>query len=408
MDITDGPCGAGRSWRRRRWRTPRWCDSRTARSASMVRSTLASFREADRRLRARLLPGEGTGAATITGGWDQRALRGAADRSAPVRPVHPAPEPDPLRPSCCGPAMTREESTQGGTLDIAVLGTLLVRSATGDVDLGGARQRRLFAILAVDAGRVVPTADLVDRLWPAADQPRNADAALRTYLSRIAAGAGGGGRGAAGPHGAPRLSARPRRGSGSTREQLGRLVVEARRLLTTGDVIAALDAAEQALALWRGRPFAEFADEAWAAEEVERLEELHLVAREERLEALVADGQHRRRWRSSISSPTTTRCASRSPACGSSPCTGRPGRGRAAGLRGPAARAGRADRPAAEPGAATPAGTGPGRGPLAARRRDDRGHAAQLPAGPADRRGRLGGRLRSASSRRCGGGGRSR
>ena len=53
--------------------------------------------------------------------------------------------------------------------------------------------------------------------------------------------------------------------------------------------IALLDGA---LALWSGQAFGEFADEWWARPAALRLEELRLVANEERVEALLAVGEH--------------------------------------------------------------------------------------------------------------------
>jgi predicted ATPase/class 3 adenylate cyclase len=50
-------------------------------------------------------------------------------------------------------------------------------------------------------------------------------------------------------------------------------------------------AIQDALALWRGRPFAEFADEDWARPSVVRLEEMYATALESHVEALLAGGR---------------------------------------------------------------------------------------------------------------------
>jgi hypothetical protein len=48
---------------------------------------------------------------------------------------------------------------------------------------------------------------------------------------------------------------------------------------------------EEAIGLWRGRPFAEFADDEWARPTVVRLEEMHATARELQVEALLGSGR---------------------------------------------------------------------------------------------------------------------
>ena len=52
-------------------------------------------------------------------------------------------------------------------------------------------------------------------------------------------------------------------------------------------------AAREALALWRGPPLADVADEPFAAAEIRRLEELRLAALEQAIDADLADGRHR-------------------------------------------------------------------------------------------------------------------
>lgn len=65
----------------------------------------------------------------------------------------------------------------------------------------------------------------------------------------------------------------------------------ARRFADNGDTAEALDAITAAEGLWRGRPFGEFADEAWALGDVTRLVELHVGRRELRAEILLGTGQ---------------------------------------------------------------------------------------------------------------------
>ncbi len=179
-------------------------------------------------------------------------------------------------------------------MELRVLGPLELWAARGLVELGGPRQRRLLAILLVESPRVVSSADIVERLWPAGEQPPKADAALRTYLSRLRralSDAGVSGELIRTDPPGYRLDAN---GWVLDAQRFEALVEESRRLRERGDAAAASERVEQARRLWRGRPYAEFADEPWAAPEVQRLEELHLTAAEERLQALLALGQHQR------------------------------------------------------------------------------------------------------------------
>jgi DNA-binding SARP family transcriptional activator len=68
-------------------------------------------------------------------------------------------------------------------------------------------------------------------------------------------------------------------------------VGEAGRLLTAGRPEQALAGLEDALALWRGPAYAEFARDSWARGEINRLDDLRMLAVERRGEALLALGQ---------------------------------------------------------------------------------------------------------------------
>jgi hypothetical protein len=70
-----------------------------------------------------------------------------------------------------------------------------------------------------------------------------------------------------------------------------RLVGDAGMRLGRGDPPGASSALREALALWRGDAYAEFAEEDWARPEAQRLEELRLVAHERLVEAELANGR---------------------------------------------------------------------------------------------------------------------
>lgn len=65
----------------------------------------------------------------------------------------------------------------------------------------------------------------------------------------------------------------------------------ARRHAAAGDPVAAMEVIDEALALWRGRPFEEFADESWAVGEVTRTIEMQVELREIRAELLLELGR---------------------------------------------------------------------------------------------------------------------
>ena len=74
--------------------------------------------------------------------------------------------------------------------------------------------------------------------------------------------------------------------------QFEELVVDAQHGAQRGDPDAALVTLDEALALWRGPALAEFAFEEFARAEATRLEELRVVAVEERVEAKLQLGRH--------------------------------------------------------------------------------------------------------------------
>ena len=79
----------------------------------------------------------------------------------------------------------------------------------------------------------------------------------------------------------------------STRTGSSRLVAKGRAELAGRPApIHAVAALEAALALWRASPLADLAYEPFAQEEIARLEELHLGAVEQRIDADLATGRH--------------------------------------------------------------------------------------------------------------------
>jgi DNA-binding SARP family transcriptional activator len=156
-----------------------------------------------------------------------------------------------------------------------ILGPLEVRDEQAAIALGGPRQRALLVALLLRAGRVVPTEQLVDELY-GEEPPKTATTSVQNAIVAL--------RKALGPD--VLVTRPPGYVLQIEREQLDarrfeRLLADARRA-SAGERRQLL---ARALELWHGPALAEFAFEDWAQTEIRRLEELRLVALEERIEA---------------------------------------------------------------------------------------------------------------------------
>jgi predicted ATPase/DNA-binding SARP family transcriptional activator len=181
-------------------------------------------------------------------------------------------------------------NTAADTMRIGVLGPLEVKDATGrPVRVGGYRVRALLILLALDAGRVLPSHALIDRLWPQ-ERPSDAANALQSLVSRLRVAL----RQAGLPEGVVesspagyRLAVQP--------ETVDAVVFESQaragtRALANGDPHTAASLLRAALALWRGSALAEVAGEEFALAPAARLTELRTTATLDRIEADLALG----------------------------------------------------------------------------------------------------------------------
>jgi DNA-binding SARP family transcriptional activator len=171
----------------------------------------------------------------------------------------------------------------GAALDFRILGPLEVLDADErPVALGGQKQRAVLGLLLLERGRVVPTEVLVDRLW-GEDPPPTATTSLQNTISRL--------RKLLGPE---RLITKPPGYAVSLGEdeldlaRCDRLVERARELKPEPRGALLRDA----LALWRGRPLADFGYETWAQGEIGRLEEVRSSLLEDRIDADLELGRH--------------------------------------------------------------------------------------------------------------------
>jgi DNA-binding SARP family transcriptional activator len=169
-----------------------------------------------------------------------------------------------------------------GRLRYLILGPLEVRDGDTGVDLRGGQQRKLLAILLLHAGEAVSSDLLIEELWDG-KPPETAAKALQGYVSSLRKQLGqetvdtvGSGY---------RLAIAPEDVDAREFEEL---LAEARRL-ERGPAAAKL---REALALWRGPALGDFAYDDFAQREIERLDELRLVATERRIDLELALGHH--------------------------------------------------------------------------------------------------------------------
>jgi WD40 repeat protein/DNA-binding SARP family transcriptional activator len=174
-------------------------------------------------------------------------------------------------------------------VDFTALGTVAVRRHGELVNVGGPRQRRLLAVLLIHRNTVVSTDRLADAVFAGEPTPAAATT-LRSYVARIR-------KVIEDQEGGPEVLTQspgyvlrvPAEAFDVSRCE--ELVSSARRASSRGDQAAAAAQLQEALALWQGEAYAEFADEEWAHPEAQRLTELRLAATESLGEAELACGR---------------------------------------------------------------------------------------------------------------------
>ncbi|WP_370968634.1 BTAD domain-containing putative transcriptional regulator [Amycolatopsis sp. cg9] len=178
-------------------------------------------------------------------------------------------------------------------LRVGVLGPLRAWRGAAEIGLGPARQRAIFAVLAVNAGRPVPRAELIAGVWGDA-APASVEGSVHTYVSGL------------------RRALEPDRSRWSAasvlvsdpagyslllaEDALDAAVFErhrehARRHFDGGDPRAAVEELDAALALWQGEALSGVPG-GFAERHREYLAELRLNTLERRAEAVLALGGH--------------------------------------------------------------------------------------------------------------------
>ncbi|MBQ0827211.1 BTAD domain-containing putative transcriptional regulator [Streptomyces tagetis] len=187
---------------------------------------------------------------------------------------------------------TAPAAADEGALRIGVLGVLEVRSREEDRTPTAPMARRAMALLLLNANRLVSTSALIEELWEFAP-PRLARKTVQTYVYQI--------RKALRCPGSP--SERVRTGPGGYRLELRpgeldlwefeHLVARARTALGEGDARGAAALLRQALALWRGEPFAGLESGPLLAAQIAQMADARLGALESRITADLQLGRHR-------------------------------------------------------------------------------------------------------------------
>ncbi len=178
-------------------------------------------------------------------------------------------------------------------LRVGVLGPLRAWRGTAEIGLGPARQRAIFAVLAVNAGRPVPRAELIAGVW-GDSAPASVEGSVHTYVSGL------------------RRALEPDRSRWSAasvlvsdpagyslllgEDALDAALFErhrerAQRHLEQGDPRAAVTELDDALALWQGEALSGVPG-GFAERHREYLAELRLNTLERRAEAVLALGGH--------------------------------------------------------------------------------------------------------------------
>jgi len=185
-------------------------------------------------------------------------------------------------------------------LRVGVLGPVTVWREGHELEAGQPRQLAVLGVLASRANRVVSRGELVDAVW-GDEPPASAENGIYTYVAGL--------RRVLEPGWRDRGPGRQRRGPGLVLVSSGggyllrlapggldadhfeECLDRARGLRAAGDTGGAACAVNEALALWRGQPFAGVPGP-FAEAERQRLTELRTTAAEERADLMLAQGQH--------------------------------------------------------------------------------------------------------------------
>ncbi len=172
-------------------------------------------------------------------------------------------------------------------MDYRILGPLEAFDGERQLALGGVRQRAVLALLLLRANEALPRDVIVDELW-GEQPPQTAGKVLQNCVSALRKELPAGGEALRTVGGAYALQVTP---GELDRDRFERGLAEGRAALAMGEHAEAAEQLRAALRLWRGAPLSDFTYEPFAQEEITRLEELHVGALEDRIDADLALGR---------------------------------------------------------------------------------------------------------------------
>ncbi|MDY7103590.1 MAG: BTAD domain-containing putative transcriptional regulator [Actinomycetota bacterium] len=175
--------------------------------------------------------------------------------------------------------------SEAPVLSITLLGGVEIAIDDAPRPIGGRSPRRLVGVLALERGRIVQHDRLVDVLWTGVEPPPSAHRTIQSLVSRLRRTIGT--ERIEHVHGGYRLALEP--DDRIDVDTFDELLASARFV---GDPATRIDLLERALAMWRGRPFGELADEPSFVSAASRLEEQRATALEDRAAALIDAGDH--------------------------------------------------------------------------------------------------------------------
>jgi DNA-binding SARP family transcriptional activator len=179
-----------------------------------------------------------------------------------------------------GASSTRDN---GSLLEFRLLGPLEAVDNGESVPLGGRQQRALLAALLLRRGEVVSADQLIDSLW-GERPPATASTIVQLYVSRL--------RKLLGRDVLLTRAAGYELDVASHQIDAGRFEALLATAAETDGPAETARVLRQALALWRGPALGDFAYDGFAAAESGRLEDLRLVALEDRIDADLLLGRH--------------------------------------------------------------------------------------------------------------------
>ena len=172
-------------------------------------------------------------------------------------------------------------------MEFRILGPLEVLEEGQALTLGGSKQRALLALLLTHSNETLSSERLIDELW-GERPPATAAKTVQVHVSRLRKTLAADDVVLTREHGYE-LRVEPDRVDANRFE---RLVAEGRDGAFGADPEGAIELLERALALWRGRPFADLPEEPFAQREGARLEDVRVSALERLFEAKMALARH--------------------------------------------------------------------------------------------------------------------